>query len=682
MKNLIFLLTLLISGSVFSTSLDTIRAKSEITDVTAFFSGAQVTRNYKIVAARGKHLIIFDRLPSEVNPQSVQVNGIDNCKILSVKHQLVYPDESKKEKNETELESQIEKQELNIKEIKNKFSVFDLEEKLLLDNSILSKKDEGSSIADIKEAADFYRARLNEIRQGKLDLSVELKDADKKLQELYRQINELTSIEHKTYSQVLVTLDCEKDLSDDLKVSYYVPSAGWTPLYDFRVDEITEPLIIVYNANIFQTTGEDWTNVNLKLSANNPSLTGEKPELITWYLGTKNPYHKEPVKKGSCALQGRIIDSETNEALPFANVVLEQGGTIMGGTSSDFDGQYMIKPIPSGIYNVKVTYIGYKPAEINSVSLPPNVITFLDIKLEATKQQLETFEVIDYKVPLISKDETISGASFASDDVNRLAGRPSSTAAGVVGGVYPKGNEPDQSRIRGAREDAKIMYIDGIKVPEVETSNYISNSLKTNIANLEYVIEIPYTIPSDGKDYSIKMKEVSLPVEYVYHAVPKLENDVFLTAEIKEWTNLNLLSGKLNIYYQGTYTGESFIDAEQAEDTLKVSLGRDNSILVKREVNKEMFDKRMMGGNIKETLAWDITVKNNKNARIKIVVEDQFPLSQKKSIEVERLEYSNAKLDDKTGKMTWVLDLEPNDKNVLNYKYSVKYPKYLSLSMD
>jgi hypothetical protein len=66
-------------------------------------------------------------------------------------------------------------------------------------------------------------------------------------------------------------------------------------------------------------------------------------------------------------------------------------------------------------------------------------------------------------------------------------------------------------------------------------------------------------------------------VDYVYHAIPKLDNDVFLTAEIVDWTNLNLLSGKLNIYYQGTYTGESFINSEQAEDTLKVSLGRDNN---------------------------------------------------------------------------------------------------------
>jgi len=88
---------------------------------------------------------------------------------------------------------------------------------------------------------------------------------------------------------------------------------------------------------------------------------------------------------------------------------------------------------------------------------------------------------------------------------------------------------------------------------------------------------------------------------------------------------LNLLNGeKAGIYYQGTYTGESFIDAGEAADTLRLSLGRDRSILVKREGNKEVNDKRVIGSNVKETVGWDITVKNNKESKIRITVMDQF----------------------------------------------------------
>ena len=185
--------------------------------------------------------------------------------------------------------------------------------------------------------------------------------------------------------------------------------------------------------------------------------------------------------------------------------------------------------------------------------------------------------------------------------------------------------------------------------------------MKTSITNLEYTIEIPYTIPSDGEDYSIKMKDVSVPAKYVYHAVPKLDEDA-LTAELTNRTALNLLPGKSNIYYQGTYVGESKIDTEKASDTLSISLGRDRNIIVKREGNKELFDKRVVGNYIKETVGWNIMVRNNKDAKINIVIEDQFPISERKSIEVNRIDYSGAKLNDKTGKLLWDLELNANER--------------------
>lgn len=674
MKKVIFILSILICKTAVCGA-DTLQTKSRISDVIIFFSGAQITRIAPIKVMKGKHLVMLDNLPNEVNPKSIQVNGMENCNILSVKHQIVYPTENYKAKDQIELESKIDLQELKIKEIKNRFGVFDMEEKLLLDNSLLGKKDEGSAISDIKEAADFYRTRLNEIRQGKLNLTVDLEEATQKLQNLYTQINEVTAKERKPISRILIMLECEKEINSDLRISYYVSSAGWTPTYDFRVDDISKPLEIVYNANIYQTTGEDWNNVHLTLSTNDPSLSGDKPELLTWHIGRRSPYQKDNVKQGPSALQGRVFDSETNEALPFANVMVEQNNEYVTGTTTDFDGQYIIKPLHSGYYNVTVSYIGYQPTQLENVLLSPDEILFQDIQLNASKIALEEFEVVEYQTPLISKDATTSGATITREDIQRMPGRSISNAANTVAGINPS----KAKNITGARSGENPYYIDGIKI---QTSNYISNSLKTNVTTLEYTIDTPYTIPSDGEDNSIKIKEVTLPVTYIYHAVPKLDNDVFLTAEIVDWSQLNLLSGNSNLYYQGTYTGESYIDTDQAADTLSLSLGRDRNIFIERKGNKEMFDKRFLGSSIKETIGWDITVKNNKNTKITIVVEDQFPVSEKKSIEVERHESSNAKLNDDTGKLTWALELEPNEKKILNFKYSVKYPNDLNLTWE
>ena len=666
MKTLTLFISLVISSTAFCV-IDTLEVSSKIKDVTVFFSGAQITRTAKIKAPKGKHRLVLNELPNTIYDQSIQVKSTENCKILSVKHELVYPS-TKKSSAEKVLENKIESLELEMKSISNQFNVFTLEQQLLSDNRKLNKNKEGSAIEDIKKAADFYRERLNEIQQGKLNLSVEIDKKKEAIQELYAELNTLTVKKRNTYSKVIITIDCLTAINDDMNISYYVSSAGWTPNYDFRVDEITEPLNIVYNAEVYQSSGESWDKVNLKLSTNNPSLSGEQPELVTWILGRPNPYKKEIVQKGAGALKGRVLDEENNEPIPFAKIILKQNNQIIGGASSDFDGKYQIKPITTGSYVVEVENIGYKSNRITGVKINDSKITILDFELNSAVEMLEEVAVVMYKVPLIDKDGAASGGTVTRQDISRM---PSRNAQSI------------SSTVRGSRKNQEYYYIDGIKVKgdPIEATNYISNSLKTSITNLEYTIDIPYTIPSDGEDYSIKMKDVSIPVNYIYHAVPKLDEDAFLTAELTGWAALNLLPGKSNIYYQGTYIGESKIETEKASDTLSISLGRDRNIVVKREGNKELFDKRVVGNYIKETVGWNITVRNNKDAKINIVIEDQFPISERKSIEVDRLDYSGAKLNDKTGKLLWEIELNANEKKDLKFNYLVKYPKFSNIKL-
>ena len=598
----------------------------------------------------------------------MQLKSSDNCKVLSVKHELVYPS-TRKSAEEKKIEDQIEALEIEMKAVQNKFDVFGLEEKLLMDNSNIAKKYEGAEIANIKDAANYYRARLNEIRQGKLDLSIKMDLKREKIKDLYAALNTLTSIKRNNYSKVIVAVDCSSEAKEELKLSYYMYRAGWTPNYDFRVDDVTKPLDIVYNANVFQSSGESWDKVNLTLSTSDPTLDGEKPELVNWILGNADPYKKEIKQKGSGTLKGVIQDAESGEPLPFTKVLLKKNGSILGGANTDFDGKFTIKPIPSGTYDVEFKTVGFQKKLIKGVRISNDKITFLDESLNSEVQMLEEVTLVQYARPLIDKDGGASSSTITREDISRM---PERSAAGVAGIV-----------VRGSRNEATYYYMDGVKVRNdnnFKKTDYISNSLKTTVANLEYEIDIPYTIPSDGQDYSIKMKELSVPVKYIYHAVPKLDEDAFLTAELTDWTKLNLLPGKSNIYYEGTFVGSSNIDTEKASDTLSISLGRDKNIAIKREGNTELFDKRVVGSYIKETIGWKISVRNNKDAKINIVIEDQFPISYRKSIDVDRIDYVGAKLDDKTGMLLWDLELNANESKDVQFNYQVRYPKYLNMN--
>ncbi len=162
------------------------------------------------------------------------------------------------------------------------------------------------------------------------------------------------------------------------------------------------------------------------------------------------------------ALQGKVIDKDTKEPVPFANIILDNNGTQVGGTMSDFDGNYTIKPIPPGKYDLKATFVGYKTVLTTGVTIAADKIRFHDIEMTATSEMLEEIEIIEYTVPLISKDETASGASVTSEEIAKMPNRNANSVATTVGGVFSEDGE--RGSVRGARSDQTAMFIDGIRV--------------------------------------------------------------------------------------------------------------------------------------------------------------------------------------------------------------------------
>ena len=164
----------------------------------------------------------------------------------------------------------------------------------------------------------------------------------------------------------------------------------------------------------------------------------------------------------SGALKGKVEDQETKEPIPFANIVVELGGTLIGGGTSDFDGNYIIKPIPPGTYDLRATYVGYNTVLIKGLIINSDQIRFYDIKMESTSQQLPEIVVSSFKVPLINKDETVSGGSVTAEDIKKMPNRDANSIATTVGGVFSSDGE--RGNVRGARSDQTVMYIDGIRV--------------------------------------------------------------------------------------------------------------------------------------------------------------------------------------------------------------------------
>lgn len=196
-----------------------------------------------------------------------------------------------------------------------------------------------------------------------------------------------------------------------------------------------------------------------------------------------------------------------------------------------------------------------------------------------------------------------------------------------------------------------------------------------NQLNIAFDIDIPYDILSNGKIHSVSLKEIKLPATYKYYAVPKVENEAFLLAEIADYSKYNLLRGEANIIFEGMYVGKTFIEPNQTSDTLNLSMGRDKKVSIKREKVADKSGTKFLSARKEQTFTYDITVRNNKKEPVELLLKDQYPLSTNKEIEIELLQSDSAKVNTETGILTWQLQLKPNETKKFRISYRVKYPK-------
>jgi uncharacterized protein (TIGR02231 family) len=205
------------------------------------------------------------------------------------------------------------------------------------------------------------------------------------------------------------------------------------------------------------------------------------------------------------------------------------------------------------------------------------------------------------------------------------------------------------------------------------------SAVETSLS-VNFNIGIPYTIPTGEEGQVVDIQNLDLNATYRHFTVPKISPAAYLVALVTDYDDKNLISGPANIYFENAYVGETYIDVNSTEDTIKLSLGRDNNVLVERKAVKDMKSKSFLGTSRKEVFGYEISVRNSKKAPVNITIEDQIPVSQNEQIEVEAEEISGAQKEEGTGKLTWNLEIKPAATEKVTLKYSVKYPKNQQIS--
>lgn len=243
---------------------------------------------------------------------------------------------------------------------------------------------------------------------------------------------------------------------------------------------------------------------------------------------------------------------------------------------------------------------------------------------------------------------------------------------------------PEPVRVRGVasqpkRSEAPMMkeMISADKVMEanIMESAPVAVQKQEGETTITFDISVPYTIASDGKVQTVEIQRITAPADYKYVTTPKLSPLAYLTANITDWAKLSLQTGEATLYFENSFVGKSTLNVKQLKDTLTLSLGTDNSILVKREKRKDFTSRKVIGSNRTDIYSYLITIRNNKSNPVKMTLKDQIPVSSNSSIKVEAVEISGGKLEGQTGELKWDLDIKPQETKQIILTYSVKYPK-------
>lgn len=216
-------------------------------------------------------------------------------------------------------------------------------------------------------------------------------------------------------------------------------------------------------------------------------------------------------------------------------------------------------------------------------------------------------------------------------------------------------------------DDAVRSRAEGASLPVPVTTSETATTV-------EFAVALPYTVPPDGQPQTVAVQQHEVPARYAYYAAPKLAPSAYLTARLTDWDDFYLLGGPANVFFEGTYVGRTTLSPQQVDDTLVVSLGVDDGVVVRRVKEDTFTETTLFGSKRVETRGFVLEVRNAKRRAVELVIQDQVPVSTNEAIEV-RVEADGAEVDDDTGLLTWRLTLPPGATERLPFSYTVRYPR-------
>ncbi|MBM3244637.1 MAG: mucoidy inhibitor MuiA family protein [Candidatus Omnitrophica bacterium] len=278
-----------IYGMVFAQD---VAIDSKITEATIFPGSAMITRVALIKLNPGEHKVIFPGIIPEIDENSLKVSAENNPQVqlygAQIKKEFLKEASSERIKL---LAGDIERTKDSIR-AQNDLKAVLRDEKSFLDSVRLFSagqipKDLVTRMPPAKDLDDtlkFLDTRLKENAASLMNAELASRELNKKLDALTREYAEVSGVNKKIKSSIVVDLEVLKAQEFNLSVSYLVQGAYWSPVYDARANFEKSEVELVSYGILSQRTGEDWQDVQVSLSTAKPAIGGRMPYVAPWFL--------------------------------------------------------------------------------------------------------------------------------------------------------------------------------------------------------------------------------------------------------------------------------------------------------------------------------------------------------------------------------------------------------------
>jgi uncharacterized protein (TIGR02231 family) len=305
---------LLLSCSVFAVVFaaipahaDDIVAESSLTAATVYMDRAALTRRAVVDIPAGAHTVVFEGLSAGLMPDSLRAEGTGTAKVTfgALSNKLVTGAELVAPK-EKELNDQLLLLQDQRRGVEAEKQALTEKQNFLSNLSQQAGERSRENISDVNLkpdqwtlAAKTIHDEMAETLKGIIAQDSAMRGIDNQIQKIQQELGQLRTGQRNTYT-VTLPLDAPAATRLTIDVSYQIPGATWSPMYDARLDTKTGKLDLIQYGAVRQNSGEDWTGISLTLSTAQPQRGTGLPDLMPFWISL---YDMQPQMLGSMRMK-------------------------------------------------------------------------------------------------------------------------------------------------------------------------------------------------------------------------------------------------------------------------------------------------------------------------------------------------------------------------------------------